>query len=193
MGTDRAPEFFAGKNVKIGIIGCGYVGLPLALRFADVGQIVTGFDLDQTKVDKLNAGQSYIQHIPADKISQHVNAKKFSATSDFAKLRDMDAVLICVPTPLDERREPDLSYVVNTAKAIAPHLQRNQLIVLETPPDGFYVLVATGNAEAHIDSFNAEVIAGWMFLNHVLSANGFLVINGFYRRNDYHAGNDFRK
>jgi len=132
MTPARSPEFFAGKDIHIGIIGCGYVGLPLALRFADVGQIVTGFDLDQTKVDKLNAGQSYIQHISAEKIAQHVAAKKFSATTDFSKLRAMDAILICVPTPLDERREPDLSYVVNTAKAIAPHLQRQQLIVLES-------------------------------------------------------------
>ena len=75
-----------------------------------------GFDLDQIKVEKLNAGQSYIQHIPAEKIREHVHGKRFPATSDFAKLRGMDAVLICVPTPLDERREPDLSYVEKTAK-----------------------------------------------------------------------------
>ena len=129
---DRKPEFFAEKGIKIGIIGCGYVGLPLALRFADVGQRVTGFDLDQSKIEKLNAGQSYIQHIPAEKIKAHVDAKHFDATSDFTRLREMDAVLICVPTPLDERREPDLSYVENTARAIAPNLQRNQLIVLES-------------------------------------------------------------
>jgi UDP-N-acetyl-D-glucosamine dehydrogenase len=132
MGADRKPEFFAGKGVKIGIIGCGYVGLPLALRFADVGQIVTGFDTDQSKVEKLNAGQSYIQHIPADKIREHVQGKRFDATTDFKRLRDMDAVLICVPTPLDERREPDLSYVEETALSIAPNLQKNQLIVLES-------------------------------------------------------------
>jgi UDP-N-acetyl-D-glucosamine dehydrogenase len=132
MSAERKPDFFAGKDLQIGIIGCGYVGLPLALRFADVGQRVTGFDLDQSKVDKLNAGRSYIQHIPAEKIREHVQGKRFSATTDFAQVRGMDAVLICVPTPLDERREPDLSYVENTAKAIAPHLQRNQLIVLES-------------------------------------------------------------
>src|SRR5271169_6651244 len=134
MSVDRKPEFFAGKGLRIGIIGCGYVGLPLALRFADEGQRVTGFDTDKSKVDKLNAGQSYIQHIPADKIREHVQGKRFQATTDFAKLRDMDAVLICVPTPLDERREPDLSYVEQTAIAIAPNLQRDQLIVLESTP-----------------------------------------------------------
>ena len=132
MGAERKPEFFAEKEIRIGIIGCGYVGLPLALRFADVGHRVTGFDIDRTKIEKLNAGQSYIQHILAEKIRQHVQGKRFDATSDFTHLRDMDAVLICVPTPLDQRREPDLSYVEQTAIAIAPHLQRNQLVVLES-------------------------------------------------------------
>jgi UDP-N-acetyl-D-glucosamine dehydrogenase len=132
MAVERKPEFFAGKDLKIGIIGCGYVGLPLALRFADVGHKVTGFDTDQEKITKLNAGQSYIQHIPADKINHHVKGKRFDATTDFTRLREMDAVLICVPTPLDERREPDLSYVEKTAQSIAPNLQRNQLIVLES-------------------------------------------------------------
>jgi UDP-N-acetyl-D-glucosamine dehydrogenase len=132
MAAERKPEFFAGKEIKIGIIGCGYVGLPLALRFADVGQRVTGFDTDQEKITKLNAGQSYIQHISADKIKQHVDGKRFDATTDFTRLREMDAVLICVPTPLDERREPDLSYVEKTAQSIAPNLQRDQLIVLES-------------------------------------------------------------
>ncbi len=132
MAVERTPEFFARKGIKVGIIGCGYVGLPLGLRFADEGQVVTGFDLDDAKVKKLNAGESYIQHIPAAKIKEHVDAKRFSATSDFSKLKEMDAVLICVPTPLDERREPDLSYVENTARSIAPNLQRDQLIVLES-------------------------------------------------------------
>jgi UDP-N-acetyl-D-glucosamine dehydrogenase len=132
MAAERKPEFFAEKELKIGIIGCGYVGLPLALRFADVGQRVTGFDTDQEKITKLNAGQSYIQHISADKIKQHVQGKRFDATTDFTRVREMDAVLICVPTPLDERREPDLSYVEKTAQSIAPHLQRSQLIVLES-------------------------------------------------------------
>jgi UDP-N-acetyl-D-glucosamine dehydrogenase len=132
MAAERTPEFFAGKEIKVGIIGCGYVGLPLGLRFAEQGHHVMGFDLDENKVSQLNAGKSYIQHIPSDKIQTHVKAGRFGATTDFAKLRGMDAVLICVPTPLDERREPDLSYVEQTARAIAPHLQRHQLIVLES-------------------------------------------------------------
>src|SRR3984885_1446931 len=132
MATERNPEFFAGKNIRIGIIGCGYVGLPLALRFADTGHRVTGFDTDSKKIENLNAGRSYIQHIPADKIAEHVKGGRLDATTDFTKIRDMDAVLICVPTPLDERRDPDLSYVEQTALSISPNLQRNQLIVLES-------------------------------------------------------------
>src|SRR6202451_3192078 len=89
MAVERKPEFFAGKDIKIGIIGCGYVGLPLALRFAEVGHRVTGFDTDQKKIKKLTAGQSYIQHIPADKIQHHVQGKRFDVTTDFSKLREM--------------------------------------------------------------------------------------------------------
>lgn len=132
MATERNPEFFAGKNIRIGIIGCGYVGLPLALRFADTGHRVTGFDTDPVKVENLNAGRSYIQHIPAAKIAEHVKGGRLDATTDFTQIRNMDAVLICVPTPLDERREPDLSYVEQTALSISPNLQRTQLIVLES-------------------------------------------------------------
>ncbi len=132
MATERTPEFFKGKNLHVGIVGCGYVGLPLALRFAENGHRVTGFDTDAAKVQKLNAGQSYIQHIPAAKISEHVSAKRFDATTDFKRIREVDVVLICVPTPLDERREPDLSYVEQTALSIWQHVQRNQLVVLES-------------------------------------------------------------
>lgn len=132
MTKERKPDFFASKNLNIGIIGCGYVGLPLALRFCEMGHRVTGFDTDPGKVQKLNAGKSYILHIPEATIAKLVAEEKFDATTDFTRLREKDAVLICVPTPLDERREPDLSYVEQTARAIAPHLQRDQLIVLES-------------------------------------------------------------
>jgi UDP-N-acetyl-D-glucosamine dehydrogenase len=102
------------------------------LRFADTGHRVTGFDTDPVKVENLNAGRSYIQHIPAAKIAEHVKGGRLDATTDFTQIRNMDAVLICVPTPLDERREPDLSYVEQTALSISPNLQRTQLIVLES-------------------------------------------------------------
>jgi UDP-N-acetyl-D-glucosamine dehydrogenase len=132
MPIDRKPEFFKGAQLKVAIIGCGYVGLPLALRFAEAGHKVTGFDTDPNKVTMLNAGKSYIEHIPQNKIQQFVSSRHFNATTDFAKLKEADAILIGVPTPLDERREPDLSYVEQTAISIYPHLQRGQLVVLES-------------------------------------------------------------
>jgi UDP-N-acetyl-D-glucosamine dehydrogenase len=132
MPSARRPEEFGGKGLKIGIIGCGYVGLPLALRFAEVGQLVTGFDTDPAKIERLNRGESYIRHIPAERVGQHVQSGRFSATGDFSRLSEMDAILICVPTPVDERREPDLSFVRQTAEAIAPRLVRGQLVVLES-------------------------------------------------------------
>jgi UDP-N-acetyl-D-glucosamine dehydrogenase len=132
MPVEKRPEFFKGAQLKVGIIGCGYVGLPLALRFAEAGHRVTGFDTDPHKVQMLNAGKSYIEHIQQTKIQQCVNSKHFGATTDFSRLSEMDAILICVPTPLNEYREPDLSYVENTAKSIQPHLQKGQLVVLES-------------------------------------------------------------
>src|SRR6195256_5792416 len=132
MPVDRRPEYFKGAQLRVGIIGCGYVGLPLGLRFAEAGHRVTGFDTDPAKVEKLNRGQTYIQHIPQSKIQQFVQSKHFGATADFSRLAEMDAILICVPTPLDQRREPDLSYVEQTAESIRPHLQRGQLVVLES-------------------------------------------------------------
>src|SRR6202795_1911718 len=132
MPIDRKPEFFKGAQLKVAIIGCGYVGLPLALRFAEAGHKVTGFATDPNKVTMLNAGKSYIEHIPQTKIQQCVNSRHFSATTDFARIKEADAIIICVPTPLDVRREPDLSYVEQTVISIQPHLQRGQLVVLES-------------------------------------------------------------
>lgn len=132
MPIERKPEFFKGTQLKVAIIGCGYVGLPLALRFAEAGHKVTGFDTDPNKVTMLNAGKSYIEHIPQTKIQQFVNSRHFNATTDFARLKEADAILICVPTPLDDRREPDLSFVEQTAISIQPHLQKGQLVVLES-------------------------------------------------------------
>jgi len=132
MAVERKPEFFLGKELRVGIIGCGYVGLPLALRFAEAGHRALGFDTDPAKVEKLNAGQTYIQHVPAEKIQQCLNCKHFAATTEFGRLREVDAMLICVPTPLDPRREPDLSYVEQTARSISANLQRGQLVVLES-------------------------------------------------------------
>jgi UDP-N-acetyl-D-glucosamine dehydrogenase len=133
MGPEaRLPEYFQGTNLKIGVIGCGYVGLPLLLRFAGRGHHVWGFDTDPVKVEKLNAGQSYIQHIPAEEIRKYVESGLFVATTDFAKTRELDAILICVPTPLDDRRDPDLRYINQTTLDIREHIQKGQLVVLES-------------------------------------------------------------
>ena len=132
MNETHRPDLFAGPNLQIGVIGCGYVGLPLLLRFAERGHRVTGFDTDPTKVAKLNAGLSYIEHISSEQISRHRASGRFRATTDFALLEEMNAILICVPTPLDDRREPDLTYVRQTADSIALYLRRGQLVVLES-------------------------------------------------------------
>jgi UDP-N-acetyl-D-glucosamine dehydrogenase len=119
------------RTAKIGVIGLGYVGLPLSLLFSEAGFKVTGFDIDEKKVTDLEAGRSYIFRIPAEEI-QSARKQGFSATTDFAKLSDQDAIIMCVPTPLTEHREPDLSYVENTAKSAAPWVREGQLVVLES-------------------------------------------------------------
>jgi len=109
----------------------GYVGLPLALLFVEQGFPVTGLDIDEHKVKKLNAGESYIARIPGSEI-ELARGRGFSATSDYSKISDLDAVIICVPTPLDDYHQPDLSYITETAKAIAPNLRPGQLVILES-------------------------------------------------------------
>jgi UDP-N-acetyl-D-glucosamine dehydrogenase len=120
------------KTATVGVIGLGYVGLPLANLFHEKGFRVVGFDIDQKKVATLNAGRSYIGHIPDVRVEELVADGRFEPTTDFAKLRDVDTVSICVPTPLDDNREPDLSFIESTGRAIAPHLRRGQLVVLES-------------------------------------------------------------
>jgi UDP-N-acetyl-D-glucosamine dehydrogenase len=119
------------RTARIGIIGLGYVGLPLTLLFSEEKFAVTGFDIDQKKVQTLNADGSYIHRIPPTDIAT-ARKRGFTATADFAQIEKMDAIIICVPTPLNENREPDLSYIVSTAEAIAPHLQAGQLVLLES-------------------------------------------------------------
>src|SRR5689334_5580150 len=119
------------RQARIGVIGLGYVGLPLALLYTEAKFRVTGFDIDQHKVATLTSGGSYICRIPPTEI-QVARSQGFAATAEFSSLTDMDAIIICVPTPLDEYREPDLSFITNTAKAIAPHLRAGQLVVLES-------------------------------------------------------------
>ncbi len=122
---------FQNRTAKVGVIGLGYVGLPLAILFAKAGFAVTGFDVDRKKIDTLNAGGSYIQRIGVAEIAE-LREEGFLATSDFRAITGMDAVIICVPTPLDEHRGPDMTYIERTAESLAPHLRAGQLIVLES-------------------------------------------------------------
>lgn len=119
-------------EVYVGIIGQGYVGLPLALTFVEKGFRVLGFDVDPAKVAALNRGECYIRHIDEVRVKRARDTKRFEATADFSRLHEPDAILICVPTPLTAQREPDLTYVRQTAEAIRLHLRRGQLIVLES-------------------------------------------------------------
>jgi len=119
--------------MKIAIIGLGYVGLPLSLQFArSEGVTVLGLDIDPSKVESLNAGRSYIKHISAEAISEAVKAGRFVASADFRRAKEVEAIIICVPTPLNKNREPDISYITDTGKSIAPHLTRGTLVVLES-------------------------------------------------------------
>ena len=119
------------RQAKVGIIGLGYVGLPLALLFSEQRLPVTGFDIDRKKVDTITQGGSYIFRIPAEDV-QAAKSNGFSATAEYSRISEMDAVIICVPTPLNEYHEPDLSFITDTAHAIAPHLRPGQLVVLES-------------------------------------------------------------
>src|SRR5579863_1908867 len=118
--------------MKIAIVGLGYGGLPLSLKFARSGVNVLGLDIDAAKIDSLNQGRSYIKHIESSAILDQVKAGAFSASADFSRVREVETVIICVPTPLNKNREPDISYILNTGKSIAPHLQKGTLVVLES-------------------------------------------------------------
>jgi UDP-N-acetyl-D-glucosamine dehydrogenase len=128
--ADELKQRLASNHATVGVIGLGYVGLPLALTMVEAGKRVVGLDVDGAKVEKLAAGQSYIRHIAASRIV--AAGERFRATSDFRALAGCDAVIVCVPTPLTEGREPDLSYVSKTAETIAEHLRPAQLVVLES-------------------------------------------------------------
>ncbi len=123
-------EKIISKQANVGVIGLGYVGLPLIIEFVKAGFSVTGFDIDHSKVSSLKAGKSYIKHISSDSIKLILG--RFEPSTDFSKLSDMDAVVICVPTPLNKNREPDMSYVFSTAESVSKYLRRGQLVSLES-------------------------------------------------------------
>lgn len=131
LSLDQLKNKIQQRQARVGIIGLGYVGLPLALLYSEKKFKVTGFDIDSRKVETLAKGGSYIYRIPAEEI-QAAKASGFSATSDYSQITDMDAIIICVPTPLNEYHEPDLSFITATTHAIAPHLRAGQLVVLES-------------------------------------------------------------
>jgi len=118
--------------MKIAVVGLGYVGLPLSLQFARSGVNVLGLDIDSAKVAALDAGRSYIKHITPAAIQEQLSAGRFLASTDFSLIAGVEAVIICVPTPLNKNREPDISYIVDTGRAVAPHLARGALVVLES-------------------------------------------------------------
>lgn len=122
---------FKSREAVIGIVGLGYVGLPLMLRYNTIGFRVLGIDIDESKVTKLNSGQSYIEHISSSKVAQACETG-FSATTDFSRVSECDALILCVPTPLNKYREPDMSFVINTTDALKPYLRAGQVVSLES-------------------------------------------------------------
>src|SRR5436190_2108255 len=120
------------RSAKVGVVGLGYVGLPLVLRFGDEQFSVIGFDVDPVKVHKLNTGESYIRHIPAARLQTLIKEKRFEATSDFQRLAEADCIIICVPTPLTAKKDPDLQYIENTTTAISKTLRKGQVVSLES-------------------------------------------------------------
>jgi UDP-N-acetyl-D-glucosamine dehydrogenase len=125
-------EKIGSHKARIGVVGMGYVGLPLVLRFGEEHFPIIGFDIDPVKVRKLNAGESYIRHIPAERLKTLIKDKQFEATSDFGRLAEADCIIICVPTPLTAKKDPDLQYIESTANAISKTLRKGQLISLES-------------------------------------------------------------
>ncbi len=131
MSKQVLLDKIASKKAVIGIVGLGYVGLPLMLRFSEVGYKVLGFDIDATKVEALNAGKSYIEHIEAAKIAE-ARACGFEATTDFSRAGEADTLILCVPTPLNKYREPDISFIIDTTEALKPYLRKGHLVSLES-------------------------------------------------------------
>ena len=132
---DRKAELIGmieDRTAKVGIIGLGYVGLPLAIHFGKSGFSVVGFDLDSVKIEKLLKGESYIKHVSVEPVTEMIGAGRFDATTDFDRLKEVDCILICVPTPLTDKMEPDLTYLLGTTETIARNIRAGQLVVLES-------------------------------------------------------------
>ena len=149
------------RDAKVGVIGLGYVGLPLAVEFARAGLDVTGFDVDAFKVAEINAGRSYIRDVSEEHVSESVKAGRLRATTDMAGLAEMDVIDICVPTPLRKTRDPDLSYIVQSVEAVKVHLRKGQLVILEsttypgTTDEVVQPVLEEGGLKAGVDFFLA--------------------------------------
>ena len=128
----RQPQIALTLDMNIAVVGLGYVGLPLSLQFARSGVRVIGLDIDPEKIKLINSGKSYIKHIESSSIQQQLDNNTFTSSTDFANVRNVEAVIICVPTPLNKNREPDISYIIKTGESIAPHLHKGILVVLES-------------------------------------------------------------
>ena len=161
VDVEALKRRFAERSAKIGVVGLGYVGLPLVKAIGARGFPVTGFDVDAEKVRTLEAGRSYIRHIPSIVVQELIDGGRFRATTEFSNISAMDAILICVPTPLNRQREPDLSFVERTAEAIAPYLRAGQLVVLEsttypgTTEDLLRPILERGGLKSGVDLFLA--------------------------------------
>lgn len=174
----------------IGVVGLGYVGLPLVLEFVAEKFPTVGFDIDPAKIEMLNGGKSYIKHIGSDRIQKAIDNKLFHATSDFSELKDVDCILIAVPTPLNKHREPDISYIVKTSETIAKHLRKGQLVVLESSTfpgtteevmgdiletsglkrhEDFYLAFSPEREDPNNPSFNTHTIPKVVGANHPTS------------------------
>ena len=149
------------RQAKVGVVGMGYVGLPLSLAFSVAGFPVVGLDVDPRKIEAIGKGTSYLRHIPSEPLAKAVGEGRLRATGDFAQARELDALIICVPTPLTPAREPDMSFIVNTAEALAPHVRPGQLFSLEsttwpgTTDEVLKPILERGGLRAGIDFFLA--------------------------------------
>jgi UDP-N-acetyl-D-glucosamine dehydrogenase len=161
MSVKTLLDRIRSRDAHVGVIGLGYVGLPLAVEFARAGFTVTGFDVDSSKVAQINAGKSYIPDVPEADLAAHVRGGKLNATTDMTRLADMDAIDIAVPTPLRKTKDPDLSYVVKAVEAVAAVLKRGQLVILEsttypgTTDEVVQPMLEAGGLEADVDFFLA--------------------------------------
>jgi UDP-N-acetyl-D-glucosamine dehydrogenase len=172
---DKFIEKINKKNITIGIIGLGYVGLPLALEYALKGFKTIGFDIDERKIPIINSGKSYIKHISVEKIGKAVKSKKFSATTDFSRLPEADAIIICVPTPLNEHREPDMTFIENSGKMISQYLRAGQFVSLESST------YPGTTEEILLPMFeNAPILQNSNVKNHKSKAKSFVVGKDFF-------------